>query len=183
MSWTNPKNGCREHERCYYCEAALSTRHEHDHYPIPASCGGMKTVPACVNCHDLKDRVPVEDWPAETRWDAIFDVLHAAIPPGPARVFFAKWLRWFFENERDAEKSRLCNLARTVVELARAMNEADIENVRLGKIWVEADSEAKDEAEAASDAAHEAWEAARQRFNDALAEYDALPAVKAEKGG
>jgi hypothetical protein len=182
MSWGRP-DGCHEHHRCFYCDQPLSPRHEHDHYPVPASCGGVETVPACINCHDLKDRVAVEDWPSDTRWLAIYDVLHAAIPPGSARLFFAKWLRWFFENERDAENGRLCNLARSIVGLARTMDEADSENMRLGKVWVDAEGEEKERAAEAHDAAHQAWDAARQRLRDALAEYDAHPAVKAAKAG
>lgn len=52
---------------CFYCEATLSPRHEHDHWPTAARHGGTHTVPICVNCHDLKDRtamnnVPVDVW-------------------------------------------------------------------------------------------------------------------------
>ena len=48
---------------CFYCNAVLSPRHEHDHFPIPARHGGETTVPVCINCHDMKDRVPLKDWP------------------------------------------------------------------------------------------------------------------------
>ena len=47
---------------CFYCDAALSVRHEHDHMPLPLRHGGEQTVPICINCHDLKDRMPLESW-------------------------------------------------------------------------------------------------------------------------
>jgi hypothetical protein len=42
---------------CFYCDRALSRhRHDHDHFPIPWRHGGDVTVPACRECHSLKDR-------------------------------------------------------------------------------------------------------------------------------
>lgn len=49
--------------RCWYCAAPLSKRHEHDHFPTPRSAAGASVVPACLNCHDMKDRIPLLDWP------------------------------------------------------------------------------------------------------------------------
>jgi hypothetical protein len=51
--------------KCFYCENQLSPRHEHDHFPVPARLGGDRTVCSCINCHDLKDRIPLNDWPME----------------------------------------------------------------------------------------------------------------------
>lgn len=48
---------------CMYCDMPLSPRHEHDHFPIPFSAGGTQLVCACINCHDLKDRVRFVDVP------------------------------------------------------------------------------------------------------------------------
>lgn len=50
--------------RCAYCNAVLSSRHEHDHMPVPARAGGVETVPVCINCHDLKDRMQPAAWNA-----------------------------------------------------------------------------------------------------------------------
>jgi hypothetical protein len=36
---------------------------EDDHFPIPKRAGGTEVVPACITCHDMKDRFPQEDWP------------------------------------------------------------------------------------------------------------------------
>lgn len=47
---------------CFYCDSPV-TRHEHDHAPIPQRHGGAVTVVACIMCHSLKDRHPMEKWP------------------------------------------------------------------------------------------------------------------------
>jgi hypothetical protein len=49
-------------ENCLYCGAILSTRHEHDHFPIPKRHGGTQVWPVCLNCHDLKDRLDLRNW-------------------------------------------------------------------------------------------------------------------------
>lgn len=49
-------------EFCHYCDAPLVRRHEHDHFPIPKAAGGTEMVPACMNCHEMKDRMPLEQW-------------------------------------------------------------------------------------------------------------------------
>jgi hypothetical protein len=58
--------GCLDCETCFYCGRFLSPRHEHDHFPIPRRAGGTATVPACIDCHDLKDRFPVFAWPVHS---------------------------------------------------------------------------------------------------------------------
>ena len=69
---------------CFYCSRRLTGRHEHDHYPIPDRAGGTETVPVCIDCHDLKDRIPLANWPA--------DVLDKAVgEAGPlGRLLIAK---------------------------------------------------------------------------------------------
>lgn len=47
---------------CFYCDGEV-TRHEHDHAPAPRRCGGEATVVACMACHGLKDRHPIDRWP------------------------------------------------------------------------------------------------------------------------
>lgn len=48
---------------CFYCDESLvGLRHEHDHIP-PKSQGGTETFPACMECHTLKDRTPLTQWP------------------------------------------------------------------------------------------------------------------------
>lgn len=49
---------------CFYCDALLTKgNREMDHFPIPDSAGGKAMVPACVTCHDMKDRFPLAKWP------------------------------------------------------------------------------------------------------------------------
>lgn len=69
---------------CFYCEAPLSPRHEHDHFPIPVRIGGTETVATCLNCHDLKDRVLLKDWSTEV----LFEAMRQAGPLG--RILLAK---------------------------------------------------------------------------------------------
>jgi hypothetical protein len=82
--------GC---DRCFYCDTPLSSRHEHDHFPVPEELGGAETVPACVNCHDLKDRVLLRDWPIGAVAAGVKALTEAPPPRGPGRVLWAKWLR------------------------------------------------------------------------------------------
>ena len=55
---------CFDCDDCFYCGRFLSPRHEHDHFPVPRRAGGEATVAVCIDCHDLKDRFPLEAWPA-----------------------------------------------------------------------------------------------------------------------
>lgn len=52
-----------ECETCHYCGTYVAARHEHDHFPVPKSAGGTNVVPACMNCHEIKDRTPLHKWP------------------------------------------------------------------------------------------------------------------------
>lgn len=55
-----------DHPECFYCGALVAERRGRgDHFPIPQRCGGTAIVPCCVSCHDMKDRFPLRDWPAE----------------------------------------------------------------------------------------------------------------------
>ena len=74
-------------ERCIYCDGVLATRHEHDHFPVPKRSGGEATVCACINCHDIKDRQLLRDWPVST-WPALMETWRAL--PTEGRIFLAK---------------------------------------------------------------------------------------------
>jgi hypothetical protein len=56
---------CPAAPTCFYCDVTLSVRHEHDHWPVAKRHDGATTVPVCLNCHDLKDRIPLDHWPSE----------------------------------------------------------------------------------------------------------------------
>ena len=78
------KCGC---QNCFYCGAHLSSRHEHDHFPIPKRHGGTETVSSCLNCHDLKDRLPFDQWPQGMIEELMFAMTFA---PHPLRLGIAK---------------------------------------------------------------------------------------------
>ena len=49
---------------CHYCgREGLRHNFQMDHFPVPKCCGGTRTVPACVLCHDDKDRRAWESLP------------------------------------------------------------------------------------------------------------------------
>jgi hypothetical protein len=55
-----------EFEHCYYCGATLlEGSFQRDHFPIPERAGGTLTVPACLPCHDMKDRLRFDQWNPE----------------------------------------------------------------------------------------------------------------------
>ena len=62
---------------CFYCDNPLSKRHEHDHFPVPARAGGKHVVAACYNCHDLKDRMTVAEWPVSMQFLGTRDLIVA----------------------------------------------------------------------------------------------------------
>lgn len=63
-----------ECEQCFYCGSFLAERHDHDHFPVPTCCGGTETVPACLNCHELKDRIPLWHWPVNLTGAALMEL-------------------------------------------------------------------------------------------------------------
>jgi hypothetical protein len=83
---------------CFYCEADLIARHEHDHFPIPGRHGGEVTVSACMNCHDLKDRIAIKNW----RVDLLVEAVRQAGPLG--RILLAKLSDRIADFEAAAEE-------------------------------------------------------------------------------
>ncbi len=81
---------------CFYCDATLSPRHEHDHWPTAKRHGGVLRVPICLNCHDLKDRIALADWPNDL-------ALRAFAESGPlGRLFIAKCTALFADYNHEA---------------------------------------------------------------------------------
>lgn len=84
---------CAGFERCFYCDAYLSARHEDDHLlPERISKDSKATVCACINCHDLVDRVPLDRWSADYAMSGIAGVL-AAVPHGAPRILLSKFFK------------------------------------------------------------------------------------------
>lgn len=48
-------------KECYVC-GRMTFKAEMDHFPTPARMGGTVTLPICRDCHDLKDRHPMDTW-------------------------------------------------------------------------------------------------------------------------
>src|SRR5258708_2154902 len=74
-------------DRCFYCEMPLGPQFEADHFPWPRAVGGEELVPACLNCHDRKDRYPLASWPPEE----IIRAMRELTPEG--RILLAKLMR------------------------------------------------------------------------------------------
>lgn len=75
----NPETGLREQacdcSTCHYCGLYVATRHEHDHFPVPKARGGTEVVPACLNCHELKDRTPFYQWHPDLAAQGVTELL------------------------------------------------------------------------------------------------------------
>jgi hypothetical protein len=109
---------CLENDwtECHFCDMPLSKRHEHDHFPTPLFAGGTEVVPICLNCHDLKDRIPLSYWSIGALWKGVaalmpfvdgpvthenlhehidFDAVEAALPdlPPMGRLLYGKMIR------------------------------------------------------------------------------------------
>ena len=84
---------------CFYCRMPAVAL-EYDHFPIPVEVGGTEVVPACLNCHDLKDRWLFGSWPSN-------ETAHALLELQRDRTAFAcleMWGQW--EDEPHALPSR-----------------------------------------------------------------------------
>jgi hypothetical protein len=55
---------------CYICGRAAFTM-ERDHFPRPQSMGGVDMYDICRDCHDIKDRHPLETWNPEYAFQAL----------------------------------------------------------------------------------------------------------------
>lgn len=63
-------------DSCAYCGIMFGNiHHEHDHAPVPKSAGGNKLLPACLACHDLKDRFTVDKWHSGTMASTVIELL------------------------------------------------------------------------------------------------------------
>jgi hypothetical protein len=85
----------RDYKSCFYCGALCSAGNfEMDHFPVPECAGGEFTVPACVSCHDMKDRFSLDSWSDEWR-SALHRDFHMI--PRECRIFLAKCFRIAYE--------------------------------------------------------------------------------------
>ena len=66
----DPENGStdmsKEKKLCFYCGAVvMETTGVGDHFPFQRRDGGRHTVDCCKSCHDMKDLLPIHQWPKE----------------------------------------------------------------------------------------------------------------------
>jgi len=81
----------KQKQACFYCGAICSVgNYEMDHFPVPECAGGKFTVPACVSCHDMKDRFRLDDWSDEWRFALLRDF---SLLSRESRIMFAKVIR------------------------------------------------------------------------------------------
>ncbi|WP_143261505.1 HNH endonuclease [Allokutzneria sp. NRRL B-24872] len=119
--------------RCFYCERTLaSRRHEHDHFPVPRSTGGRRVVPACLDCHELKDQYNLCNWPRAdlaAAWRNILACLkHESFPDSDDLTYLRRTCWW--EEQPDssddaviARWAELSPLSRVLYAKARAGKE------------------------------------------------------------
>ena len=81
---------------CFYC-GEEATRIEKDHAPVPKRHGGKVTVNACLTCHDMKDRIKLEDWPNDW-WNAVMEDLPKL--SRPTKLFLMKFVGLVFDNKK-----------------------------------------------------------------------------------
>lgn len=110
---------CTAH--CFYCGALLAKQHEHDHFPVPRRHGGDRVVCACVNCHSLKDREPLDRWNPDAAEDVLLN-LAARVEGATERIILAKFIAVLYDTERPLRNKRTS----AALQLLKA------EGVRLG---------------------------------------------------
>ena len=86
---------------CFYCGEEV-TRIEKDHSPVPKRHGGKDMVDACLTCHDMKDRIKLEDWPDEW-WNCVWEDLPKM--SRPTKLFLMKFVGLVLDRDNSKEQS------------------------------------------------------------------------------
>jgi len=82
-------------ETCFYCGGLLTAATlERDHFPIPAHLGGVRTVPACRTCHDMKDRFSLNRFTDAMIAEVVDDMPYLG---RSSRILFARLIRLALE--------------------------------------------------------------------------------------
>lgn len=101
---------------CFYCQADVQqSSSQQDHFPIPQRHGGERTVTACVTCHNLKDRVPLKNWPSY--------VTSAVLGDYPSRALSLILVAMSVGDDSPVFRSESGDLADDVEELVMPMLE------------------------------------------------------------
>lgn len=133
----NSKSERDQCTHCTYCGNLIAlVSHDHDHFPVPKTAGGTRVVPACRDCHSLKDRITMNHWHpslafAATEEFVLLDLvptLHSGVTQVPdvweymsraSRLLWAKTIRYIWEGDRLDREGTLDFLA----EINEARNE------------------------------------------------------------
>lgn len=74
---------------CFVCRVPItSPMLEWHHFPVPKRHDGTAVIPLCRPCHDMIDRIPLDEWPMEWAvegWAALWAAL-----PRPGRLLLLK---------------------------------------------------------------------------------------------
>lgn len=74
--------------KCIACDKIIWLVYEleNHHFPITKNHGGNKTIPLCVQCHSLIDRIPFSEWPLE-----LSQFIFSSNMPAPMKLLFLKF--------------------------------------------------------------------------------------------
>jgi len=93
-----------EMKTCYICRRAAFT-FERDHFPRPQSLGGVEMYDICRDCHDIKDRHPLDSWKPDFAFNALIGVWERATPE--ERLVLAKMFHILSQGMATINKSEL----------------------------------------------------------------------------
>jgi hypothetical protein len=128
-AWRRSGNRKCSCERCFYCDKQLD-HHEHDHYPVPRRARGSHVVAACPPCHDLKDRIFLNNWDigaAFGAWHELFEGLSATTLNmlDPAKLSGSEMFA-LCSSELETRWASLSPLARIFYAKMRCLHEDDL---------------------------------------------------------
>jgi hypothetical protein len=105
--------------KCFYCDRKLDHHHQHDHFPVPRVALGTTVVPACLDCHDLKDRFMVTSWPLEAYVEAVQGLIQDVNLPDLASA--AEDCEEWFASEPSLRDEAIIERWATLSPLARVL--------------------------------------------------------------
>lgn len=76
----------------------LSSELENHHYPISKINGGKETIPMCVQCHSLVERIPIDMWPVDLIAEIYGAIYNNTLSVG-VRLFLLKLVKLYEKSE------------------------------------------------------------------------------------
>jgi len=93
----------RESKTCFYCGGLVNEDCEYDHLPLFGELGGPKPLPCCNNCHRMRNRYTVGEWPVEWISKVIEDFSKFS---RETKLFWAKLMRVYAERQQLSKNGR-----------------------------------------------------------------------------